>query len=92
MAISSREERNYCSRELPFGIMLDRNSGNPIGILPAASTFYVHGLGNDIKVGWAVFIGDASGCSGWIIPLCYINFFQASFIWGSGKHIPITEC
>ncbi|HET6677136.1 MAG TPA: hypothetical protein VFH05_02610 [Nitrospira sp.] len=43
MAISSKG-RNYWSR-----------GGNPIGILPAASTFYVHGLGNDIKVGWGCF-------------------------------------
>ena len=31
------------------------NGGNPIGLLPGASMFYVHGLGQDFKVGLGLF-------------------------------------
>ena len=45
------------------------NGGNPIGVLPALSMFYVHGLGEDFKLGLGVFsnFGLAMNYnSGWV--------------------------
>lgn len=45
------------------------NGGNPIGVLPAASMFYVHGLGEDFKLGLGLFsnFGLAMNYnSGWV--------------------------
>jgi long-chain fatty acid transport protein len=51
------------------GTTVDGNSGgNPIGVLPALSMFYVHGLGEDVKVGLGVFSNFGLGMSydsGW---------------------------
>jgi len=52
------------------GTTVDGNSGgNPVGVLPALSMFYVHGLGEDVKVGLGIFsnFGLAmSYDSGWV--------------------------
>jgi long-chain fatty acid transport protein len=52
------------------GTTVDGNSGgNPIGVLPALSMFYVHGLGDDFKVGLGVFSNFGLGMSynsGWV--------------------------
>ena len=52
------------------GTSVDGNSGgNPVGVLPGLSTFYVHGLGQDIKVGLGVFSNFGLGMSynsGWV--------------------------
>ncbi|MBA5867486.1 MAG: hypothetical protein GDA67_12415 [Nitrospira sp. CR1.3] len=52
------------------GTTVDGNSGgNPIGVLPAMSMFYVHGLGDDVKVGLGLFsnFGLAMNYnSGWV--------------------------
>ena len=45
------------------------DGGNPVGVLPALSMFYVHGLGEDVKVGLGIFsnFGLAmSYDSGWV--------------------------
>jgi long-chain fatty acid transport protein len=45
------------------------NGGNPVGVLPAASLFYVHGLGEDVKVGLGLFSNFGLGLnynSGWV--------------------------
>jgi len=51
------------------GTTVDGNSGgNPVGTLPAVSMFYVHGLGQDVKVGLGVFSNFGLGMSydsGW---------------------------
>ena len=52
------------------GTSVDGNSGgNPIGVLPALSMFYVHALGDDFKVGLGVFSNfglSMSYDSGWV--------------------------
>jgi long-chain fatty acid transport protein len=51
------------------GTTVDGNSGgNPVGTLPSVSMFYVHGLGQDIKVGLGLFSNFGLGMSydsGW---------------------------
>ena len=51
------------------GTTVDGNSGgNPIGVLPAVSLFYVHGLGKDFKLGLGMFSNFGLGMSydsGW---------------------------
>ena len=42
----------FSGTNTPFG---GNGGGNPIGVLPAASGFYVHSLNNDFKVGIGVF-------------------------------------
>jgi len=52
------------------GTTVDGNSGgNPIGVLPSVSAFYVHGLGENVKVGFGVFSNFGLGMSystGWV--------------------------
>lgn len=52
------------------GTSVDGNSGgNPIGVIPGASMFYVHGLGQDVKVGLGLFSNFGLGMnynSGWV--------------------------
>lgn len=52
------------------GTTVDGNSGgNPVGVLPSMSLFYVHGLGEDVKVGLGVFSNFGLGMSynsGWV--------------------------
>jgi long-chain fatty acid transport protein len=52
------------------GTTVDGNSGGqPVGVLPALSGFYVHGLGEDFKVGFGVFSNFGLGMSynsGWV--------------------------
>jgi long-chain fatty acid transport protein len=52
------------------GTTVDGNSGGtPVGVLPALSMFYVHGLGQDFKVGLGVFSNFGLGMSydsGWV--------------------------
>ena len=52
------------------GTTVDGNSGgNPIGVLPALSMFYVHGLGEDFKIGLGIFSNFGLGMSydaGWV--------------------------
>jgi long-chain fatty acid transport protein len=52
------------------GTTVDGNSGgNPIGVLPALSMFYVHNLGDDVKVGLGIFSNFDLGMSydsGWV--------------------------
>jgi long-chain fatty acid transport protein len=52
------------------GTTVDGNSGgNPVGVLPSVSLFYVHGLGEDVKVGLGVFSNFGLGMSynaGWV--------------------------
>ena len=52
------------------GTTVDGNSGgNPIGVLPGLSMFYVHGLGKDVKVGLGLFSNFGLGMnynSGWV--------------------------
>lgn len=52
------------------GTTVDGNSGgNPIGVLPGLSLFYVHGLGKDFKAGIGVFSNFGLGMSynsGWV--------------------------
>jgi len=51
------------------GTTVDGNSGgNPVGVLPGVSMFYVHGLGEDVKVGLGLFSNFGLGMnynSGW---------------------------
>jgi long-chain fatty acid transport protein len=45
------------------------DGGNPVGTLPGLSLFYVHGLGEDVKVGLGVFSNFGLGMnysSGWV--------------------------
>ena len=52
------------------GTTVDGNSGgNPVGVLPGLSAFYVHGLGKDVKVGLGLFSNFGLGMnynSGWV--------------------------
>jgi long-chain fatty acid transport protein len=52
------------------GTSVDGNSGgNPVGTLPSVSIFYVHGLGEDFKVGLGMFSNFGLGMSynsGWV--------------------------
>ncbi|MGH9783937.1 MAG: OmpP1/FadL family transporter, partial [Terriglobia bacterium] len=52
------------------GTNVDGNSGgNPVGVLPALSLFYVHGLGEDVKVGIGMFSNFGLAMSydgGWV--------------------------
>ncbi len=52
------------------GTTVDGTSGgNPIGVLPALSMFYVHGLGKDVKVGLGLFSNFGLAMqydSGWV--------------------------
>jgi len=52
------------------GTSVDGNSGgNPVGTLPSVSMFYVHGLGEDFKVGLGMFSNFGLGMSynsGWV--------------------------
>ena len=52
------------------GTTVDGNSGGyPVGVVPAASLFYVHGLGEDVKVGLGLFSNFGLGLnynSGWV--------------------------
>jgi len=52
------------------GTDVDGNSGgNPVGVLPGLSMFYIHGLGQDVKVGIGVFSNFGLGLnyiSGWV--------------------------
>ena len=52
------------------GTTVDGNSGgNAVGVLPGLSLFYVHGLGEDVKVGLGVFSNFGLGMnynSGWV--------------------------
>lgn len=52
------------------GTTVDGNDGgNPLGVLPGASLFYVHGLGRDIKLGIGLFSNFGLGLnynSGWV--------------------------
>lgn len=51
------------------GTTVDGNSGgNPVGVIPGLSMFYVHGLGEDVKVGLGLFSNFGLGMnynSGW---------------------------
>ncbi|MGA6826417.1 OmpP1/FadL family transporter [Nitrospira sp. NS4] len=52
------------------------DGGNPIGTLPALSLFYVHGLGQDVKVGLGLFSNFGLGMnydSGWVGRYYAIN-------------------
>jgi long-chain fatty acid transport protein len=45
------------------------DGGNPVGLIPAASAFYVHGVGKDIKLGLGLFSNFGLGLSynsGWV--------------------------